>query len=290
MATDETADAGALSIDELAAATGTTTRSIRSFQTLGLLDHPDLRGRTGLYGGHHRHRLEVILRLQSAGFSLRSLAVLFAAHGRGESLGDVLGLGESDPEIHPDLEAGAGRVRVRVPTMPNGTDSASCKKAAPAGGYGGCWPLSRRRSGTRRRRPDRMRLTSVRARGPRTRSVAAPLARGRRAGRGGCRDQPARRAVGEPLCVAEPGTPRGRCAGTGHRQSGSGPRRAFGVDPASWSSPTKCTAPGSLWSARRIGAGGCTAWTRRLPPPTSWSRPRRPPSWSSSSPTAPRSR
>jgi DNA-binding transcriptional MerR regulator len=108
MATSETAGTGALSIDELAAATGTTTRSIRSFQTLGLLDHPDLRGRTGVYGGHHRHRLEVILGLQSQGFSLRSLSVLFAAHGRGEPLGEVLGLGEATPEIHPDLEAGAG--------------------------------------------------------------------------------------------------------------------------------------------------------------------------------------
>jgi DNA-binding transcriptional MerR regulator len=113
MATNETVGARALSIDELAAATGTTTRSIRSFQTLGLLDHPDLRGRTGMYGRRHRHRLEVILGLQSQGFSLRSLSVLFAAHGRGESLGDVLGLGESArgesaPEIHPDLEAGAG--------------------------------------------------------------------------------------------------------------------------------------------------------------------------------------
>src|SRR5580692_7378850 len=107
MATNETdgagAGAGALSIDKLAAATGTTTRSIRSFQTLGLLDHPDLRGRTGLYGRNHRLRLEVILRLQSQGFSLRSLTVLFAAHGRGEALGDVLGLGETAPEIHPDL-------------------------------------------------------------------------------------------------------------------------------------------------------------------------------------------
>jgi DNA-binding transcriptional MerR regulator len=108
MATNKAAGGGPLSIDELAAATGTTTRSIRSFQTLGLLDHPDLRGRTGLYRGHHRHRLEVILGLQSQGFSLRSLSVLFAAHGRGESLGDVLGLGEAAPEIHPDLEAGAG--------------------------------------------------------------------------------------------------------------------------------------------------------------------------------------
>jgi DNA-binding transcriptional MerR regulator len=107
MAMNETG-AGALSIDELAAVTGTTTRSIRSFQTLGLLDHPDLRGRTGVYDDHHRHRLEVILDLQSRGFSLRSLAILFAAHGRGESLGAVLGLGESAREIHPDLESGAG--------------------------------------------------------------------------------------------------------------------------------------------------------------------------------------
>jgi DNA-binding transcriptional MerR regulator len=105
---NELAEVGALSIDELAAVTGTTTRSIRSFQTLGLLDHPDLRGRTGMYDGHHRHRLEVILHLQSRGFSLRSLAVLFTAHGRGESLGAVLGLGESTREIHPDLEGGAG--------------------------------------------------------------------------------------------------------------------------------------------------------------------------------------
>jgi DNA-binding transcriptional MerR regulator len=108
MATNETAEARALSIDELAAVTGTTTRSIRSFQTLGLLDHPDLRGRTGMYGWHHRHRLEVILRLQSEGFSLRSLSVLFAAHGRGESLGHVLGLSEAAPAVHPDLEAGTG--------------------------------------------------------------------------------------------------------------------------------------------------------------------------------------
>jgi DNA-binding transcriptional MerR regulator len=110
MATNETvgAGAGALSIDELAAATGITTRSIRSFQTLGLLDHPDLQGRTGLYSAHHRHRLEVILGLQSQGFSLRSLSVLFAAHGRGESLGDVLGLGEAATEIDPDLEAAGG--------------------------------------------------------------------------------------------------------------------------------------------------------------------------------------
>lgn len=81
-----------LTIDELAAATGTTSRSIRSFQTLGLLEHPDLRGRTGLYTAHHLRQLRAILGLQAQGFSLQSMSVLFAAHQRGQSLDAVLGL------------------------------------------------------------------------------------------------------------------------------------------------------------------------------------------------------
>lgn len=81
-----------LTIDELAAASGTTTRRVRSLQTLGLLPHPELRGRTGLYGPAHRERLAAILRLQDQGFSLESLGVLFAALDGGQSLADVLGV------------------------------------------------------------------------------------------------------------------------------------------------------------------------------------------------------
>jgi DNA-binding transcriptional MerR regulator len=84
-----------LTIDELAAASGTTTRRVRSLQTLGLLPHPELRGRTGLYGAAHRDRLAAILRLQDQGFSLESLGVLFAALDDGQSLADVLGLQEA---------------------------------------------------------------------------------------------------------------------------------------------------------------------------------------------------
>jgi DNA-binding transcriptional MerR regulator len=80
-----------LTIDELAAAAGTTTRRIRSLQTLGLLPHPLLRGRTGLYGAVHRDRLDAILRLQEKGFALESLVVLFDALGAGQSLAGVLG-------------------------------------------------------------------------------------------------------------------------------------------------------------------------------------------------------
>jgi DNA-binding transcriptional MerR regulator len=83
---------GDLTIDELAIATGTTTRSIRSFQTQGLMERPILRGRTGLYSARHVQRLSSILRLQAEGFSLQSLSILFGAHERGESLSSVLGL------------------------------------------------------------------------------------------------------------------------------------------------------------------------------------------------------
>jgi DNA-binding transcriptional MerR regulator len=83
-----------LTIDQLAAATGTTTRRIRSFQTLGLLRHPELSGRTGLYGDDHVSRVSAILHLQERGFSLESLAELFAALEAGRSLTDVLGVAE----------------------------------------------------------------------------------------------------------------------------------------------------------------------------------------------------
>jgi DNA-binding transcriptional MerR regulator len=81
-----------LTIDELAAANGTTTRRVRSLQTLGLLPHPALRGRTGLYGPEHQDRLAAVLRLQDRGFSLESLGILFAALDAGRSLADVLGV------------------------------------------------------------------------------------------------------------------------------------------------------------------------------------------------------
>ncbi len=83
-----------LTIDELAAAAATTSRRIRSFQTLGLLPRPALRGRTGLYGADHLQRLSAILRLQAEGFSLESLDHLLRAYDAGLSLAAALGLPE----------------------------------------------------------------------------------------------------------------------------------------------------------------------------------------------------
>jgi DNA-binding transcriptional MerR regulator len=103
-------DAGILTIDGLAAATGTTTRRIRSLQTLGLLPHPVLRGRTGLYDRSHRDRLRAILHLQEQGFSLESLRLLFDALDAGRSLAWVLGVGEpaasaAEADAGPDSDS-----------------------------------------------------------------------------------------------------------------------------------------------------------------------------------------
>jgi len=97
-------------IDELAGGVGTTSRRVRSLQTLGLLPYPELRGRTGLYGPTHRDRLGAILRLQEQGFSLESLCVLFRALDEGRSLAEVLGVAAADgrrrapPAVGDDAE------------------------------------------------------------------------------------------------------------------------------------------------------------------------------------------
>ena len=112
--------AGDMTIDVLAARTGTTSRRIRSLQTLGLLPHPRVEGRTGFYGAAHRDRLEAILRLQEQGFSLESLVLLFGALGTGRTLADVLGVAA------PDVGAGAS----------DGTDSAELYGFADLQGRG----------------------------------------------------------------------------------------------------------------------------------------------------------
>jgi DNA-binding transcriptional MerR regulator len=127
-----------LTIDELAAASGTTTRRIRSLQTLGLLPPPELRGRTGLYGPRHQERLSVILRLQGRGFSLESLRELFLALQSGQSLAAVLGLPEH-----------AARATAPPPAeSPQGSGD-----TAELYGFAQLQPAAAARNGRRARRP-----------------------------------------------------------------------------------------------------------------------------------------
>ncbi len=62
-----------LTIDELARATGTTVRNVRSLQTRGLLQPPAVRARTGYYGRKHVSRVRMILAMQAEGFRLQAI-------------------------------------------------------------------------------------------------------------------------------------------------------------------------------------------------------------------------
>ena len=66
-------------IDELAQRTGMTVRNIRAHQSRGLIDPPDVRGRTGYYGPDHEARIALIQDLQSEGFNLESIRRLIDA-------------------------------------------------------------------------------------------------------------------------------------------------------------------------------------------------------------------
>jgi len=90
-----------MTIDDLARATGVTTRNIRALQTEGLLPGPSLVGRVGTYGSEHVSRLQAILRLQARGFSRAAIRELFSAWEEGASLEDVLGLPARRPRRVP---------------------------------------------------------------------------------------------------------------------------------------------------------------------------------------------
>lgn len=63
-------------IDELSRRTGMTVRSLRSYQSRGLLPPPTVRGRTGWYSERHLARVELIKDLQAQGLKLSSIARL----------------------------------------------------------------------------------------------------------------------------------------------------------------------------------------------------------------------
>jgi DNA-binding transcriptional MerR regulator len=62
-----------LTVDQLAARTGTSVRTIRYYAGRGLLPPPTLRGRTGLYGADHIARLMLVAELSALGFTLTAI-------------------------------------------------------------------------------------------------------------------------------------------------------------------------------------------------------------------------
>ncbi|WP_103381245.1 MerR family transcriptional regulator [Pseudonocardia dioxanivorans] len=94
-----------MSVDELARRAGVPVRTIREYQTLGLLPGPRRRGRVGVYGASHLTRLHLIARLQRRGYSLAGIGDLLDSWRSGADIGEVLGL-DPDQLVHVD-EPGA---------------------------------------------------------------------------------------------------------------------------------------------------------------------------------------
>lgn len=76
----ESTDPG-LTIEQLAAETGMTVRNIRAHQSRGLLDPPEVRGRTGFYGAEHVERLRLIRDMQADGLNLAAIQKLVGTGG-----------------------------------------------------------------------------------------------------------------------------------------------------------------------------------------------------------------
>jgi DNA-binding transcriptional MerR regulator len=90
------AGGGEYTVDELAAATGTPSRTIRFYQSKGVLPRPARRGRVALYDDRHVERLRLIGELQDRGLSLRAVRHLVRQDSEeGRLLGGYLGLRES---------------------------------------------------------------------------------------------------------------------------------------------------------------------------------------------------
>jgi DNA-binding transcriptional MerR regulator len=74
----ETAVDGELTVDELAARTGMTVRTVRFYASEGLLPPPQRRGRVAYYDARHRMRLELVRTLQEHGYTLSAIQRVLA--------------------------------------------------------------------------------------------------------------------------------------------------------------------------------------------------------------------
>jgi DNA-binding transcriptional MerR regulator len=74
----------AYTIDELAAVTAIPSRTIRFYQSSGVLPKPDRRGRIAYYAARHIERLELIGKLQDRGLRVRAIKDLLERIDSGE--------------------------------------------------------------------------------------------------------------------------------------------------------------------------------------------------------------
>lgn len=86
--------AAALSVDDLADQSGVSVRTIRYYQSEGLLPAPARHGRQAMYGAEHLDRLRLITALQDRGLRLSAISSLLD-QADGAGVDEWLGLGES---------------------------------------------------------------------------------------------------------------------------------------------------------------------------------------------------
>jgi DNA-binding transcriptional MerR regulator len=83
-------------LEELANASGVSSRNIRAYRERGLLDPPRREGRSSIYDEHHLGQLKTISDLLRRGFSSAHIAEFFTSVRRGHELADLLGLKEAN--------------------------------------------------------------------------------------------------------------------------------------------------------------------------------------------------
>ena len=87
------ADDATLTIDDLAAQSQVPSRTIRFYQSKGVLPRPVIKGRVAFYGAPHKERLELIASLQDRGLRIEAIRELVLRMDKGElDIGEWLGL------------------------------------------------------------------------------------------------------------------------------------------------------------------------------------------------------
>lgn len=109
----------AVTVDELAHRAGIPVRTVREYQTMGLLPPPERHGRVGFYRPSHLRRLQLIARMQARGYSLAGIRDLLASWRDGSDLAETLGL-EADQLVHldePGAPATLSQLRELLPAL-----------------------------------------------------------------------------------------------------------------------------------------------------------------------------
>lgn len=88
----EIVHAAEYTIESLARMAKTTVRNIRAYQDRGLINPPERRGRSAVYGTAHLSRLRIIGQLLARGYTLTSIGELLEAWESGNDLGGIMGL------------------------------------------------------------------------------------------------------------------------------------------------------------------------------------------------------